>query len=137
MGRLNATPERAEDSSLLQGTVNRAMPPSSHSTEPLRTSEWQSLASTVEFRRLVKEKRRFIVPATVFFITYYFALPILVGYFPEFMKQKVLGPVNIAYLFALSQFVMAWLMAWLYMRVAVRFDQLALDVISKGDRTGE
>ena len=34
------------------------------------------------------------------------------------MKQKVLGPVNIAYLFALSQFLMAWVLAWLYVRAA-------------------
>jgi uncharacterized membrane protein (DUF485 family) len=108
------------------------MPPSQKSSEPPRTFDWQSLASTVEFRRLVQEKRRFILPATIFFIVYYFALPILVGYFPEFMKQKVLGPVNIAYLFALSQFVMAWVLAWVYMRVAVRFDRLAHDVASKG-----
>lgn len=77
------------------------------------------------------EKRRFILPATIFFMVYYFALPILVGYFPGFMKQKVLGPVNIAYLFALSQFVMAWVLAWVYMRVAVRFDHLAQDLVSK------
>lgn len=103
----------------------------------MRTTEspdWHGLAATAEFRRLVAEKRRFILPATIFFIVYYFALPILVGYFPALMKQKVLGPVNIAYLFALSQFVMAWLLAWLYMRAAVRFDRLSDDVIAKAKR---
>ncbi len=99
-----------------------------------KSPDWQSLASTAEFRRLVTEKRRFIIPATVFFIVYYFALPILVGYFPELMKRKVLGPVNLAYLFALSQFVMAWLLAWLYMRAAARFDKLAMDVVAKDRR---
>jgi uncharacterized membrane protein (DUF485 family) len=108
------------------------MPPSHKNDETLRTPDWLSLASTADFRRLVHEKRRFILPATIFFLVYYFALPILVGYFPEFMKQKVLGPVNIAYLFALSQFLMAWVLAWIYMRVAVRFDHLAQDLVSKG-----
>jgi len=75
-------------------------------------------------------KARFIVPATVFFIVYYFALPLLVGYAPELMKKPVIGPVNIAYLFALSQFVMAWAIAFLYLRAAGRFDRMAQSVLA-------
>lgn len=89
---------------------------------------WEGLAATPQFRSLLREKRRFIVPATVFFICYYFALPILVGYFPAFMNTRVAGPLNLAYLFALSQFLMAWLIAWRYVRAAERFDTLAHEV---------
>ena len=46
-------------------------------------------------------KRIFIVPAFIFFVVYYFALPVLVGYAPQFMSTKVIGKVNLAYLFAL------------------------------------
>jgi uncharacterized membrane protein (DUF485 family) len=105
-----------------------------HSKVPHRP-DWARLAASEPFRILMREKRRFIVPATVFFIVYYFALPILVGYFPEMMKRRVIGPVNIAYVFALSQFVMAWVLAWIYMRAAVRFDKLAHDVIAREDRS--
>jgi uncharacterized membrane protein (DUF485 family) len=75
-----------------------------------------------------------IVPATIFFIAYYFALPILVGYAPEFMATPVLGPVNLAYLFALSQFFVAWFIAFLYVRAAARFDQQGRDVLDHLDR---
>jgi uncharacterized membrane protein (DUF485 family) len=34
------------------------------------------------------------------------------------MSIKVIGEVNLAYLFALSQFFMAWTMAWLYVKAA-------------------
>src|SRR5690242_6863562 len=91
----------------------------------MQPSDWERIASTESFRRLLREKRRFVIPATVFFIVYYFALPILVGYFPKFMSRRVFGPVNIAYVFALSQFVMAWIVAALYVRAAGRFDKLA------------
>lgn len=99
---------------------------------PLSTEapDWKRLGSSDRFQVLMREKRRFIVPATLFFLAYYFALPVLVGYFPEFMKTKVLGPLNIAYVFALSQFAMAWILAWVYMRAAVRFDKLAADVLT-------
>jgi uncharacterized membrane protein (DUF485 family) len=76
-------------------------------------------------------KARFIVPATVFFVVYYFALPVLVGYAPELMSTRVLGPVNLAYLFALSQFFVAWFIAWRYVRAAARFDQMARRILDR------
>jgi uncharacterized membrane protein (DUF485 family) len=91
--------------------------------------DWEKLASGERFRELLKAKRRFIVPATIFFIVYYFALPVLIGYARPFMEKRVLGPVNLAYLFALSQFFMAWIIAALYVRAATRFDKMAADVI--------
>ena len=93
------------------------------------TSDWDVVANNDEFKRLMAAKARFIVPATIFFIVYYFALPVLVGYAPDFMKRTVIGPVNIAYLFALSQFFMAWFLAWLYMRAARRFDAMGKSVL--------
>ena len=92
-------------------------------------TDWDVVAANEEFKDLMAAKARFIVPATVFFIVYYFALPILVGYAPGFMATPVIGPVNIAYLFALSQFFVAWLIAWLYMRAANRFDEMGKNVL--------
>ena len=75
----------------------------------LDAAEWQRVAATPEFKDLMAAKRGFIVPATVFFIVYYFALPVLVGYAPRADGAgRCSAPVNIAYLFALSQFFMAW-----------------------------
>ena len=95
-------------------------------------ADWARLAATEEFKALLKAKARFVVPATVFFIVYYFSLPLLVGYAPQLMARKVFGVVNVAYLFALSQFFMAWIIAWAYVRAAERFDKMARDVIDKG-----
>jgi uncharacterized membrane protein (DUF485 family) len=94
----------------------------------MRRDDWERIAATPEFQRLLHRKRRFILPATIFFIVYYFALPVLVGYFPELMARKIVGALNIAYLFALSQFVMAWVLAWLYVRAAERFDGMSANV---------
>ena len=92
--------------------------------------DWERLAASERFRALLKAKRRFIVPATIFFIIYYFALPVSIGYAPEFMARTVFGPVNLAYLFALSQFFVAWIIAALYVRAAARFDKMAAGVIA-------
>lgn len=92
--------------------------------------DWERLEAKPEFRALIRKKARFIIGATIFFMAYYLALPILVGYFPDLMKQKVWGEVNIAYAFALSQFFMAWIMAFVYVRVATSWDKSAASVIS-------
>ena len=91
--------------------------------------DWERLAASERFRALLKAKRRFIVPATIFFVVYYFALPVLIGYARPFMEKTVFGPVNLAYLFALSQFFVAWIIAALYVRAAARFDKMAAGVI--------
>ncbi len=92
-------------------------------------SDWDRVAANAEFQELMAAKARFIVPATVAFIVYYFALPILVGYAPDLMKTTVIGPVNLAYLFALSQFFFAWFIAWRYVRAADRFDAMAKRIL--------
>ncbi|MBI1353721.1 MAG: DUF485 domain-containing protein [Acidobacteria bacterium] len=93
--------------------------------------DFERIARSPNYRAMVDKKMRFIVAATVFFLVYYFALPISVGYFPEAMKKPVLGVVNAAYLFAVSQFFMAWVLAWLYMRMAARFDRDAERVVAE------
>jgi uncharacterized membrane protein (DUF485 family) len=99
--------------------------------EDVDVAPWDQVMAMDEFRALIAAKVRFILPATIFFIVYYFALPILVGYAPSFMDTKIIGPVNIAYLFALSQFFMAWILAYVYLRQAGQFDAMAQAILAK------
>ena len=96
--------------------------------------DWEALSRQESFRELMRAKSRFIVPCCAFFLIYYFALIYLVGWQPELMKKPLLGKVNGAYLFELSQFFMGWAMAWLYVRRAARLDRLAAEVI-RGEKS--
>jgi uncharacterized membrane protein (DUF485 family) len=114
--------------------LSHALPKPPHertADEEAGAIDWEKLAGSDRFRALLKAKRRFIVPAMIFFIVYYFALPVLIGYARPFMETRVWGPVNLAYLFALSQFFMAWIIAALYVRAAARFDRMAKEVVSE------
>jgi uncharacterized membrane protein (DUF485 family) len=102
--------------------------------EDVDVVNWNRIAASDEFKGLVKAKLKFIIPATVFFIIYYFALPVLVGYAPDLMKRKVFGVVNVAYLFALSQFFVAWIIALLYVRAAARHDRVARNIVDRHER---
>src|SRR5689334_5088939 len=92
---------------------------------PTDTRDWGAVERLPEFQALVRARRAFVLPACLFFVIYYFALPVLVGYFPDAMSVRVAGRINLAYLFALSQFVMAWALMALYVRRARRYDAMA------------
>ena len=88
--------------------------------------DWDAAANSPEFKELIAQKRRFVVPATVFFMTWYFGFIILAGVAPDFMGEKVIEGVTIGYIFALSQFIMVWVLAAMYLRRADKvFDPLA------------
>jgi uncharacterized membrane protein (DUF485 family) len=103
--------------------------------EDVDVVDWNRVAAGEEFKSLVKAKVRFIIPATIFFIIYFFALPVLVGYAPDLMNRKVIGSINVAYLYALSQFFMAWIVALLYVRAASRHDRMARELVSRLEKT--
>ena len=90
---------------------------------------WSEIEAKPAFQSLLARKAKFIIAATVFFMLYYLALPVLVGYWPDLMKKQIWGKVNIAYVFALSQFFMAWIVAFIYVRVAAKWDKEAAAVI--------
>lgn len=96
---------------------------------PSTRPNWEALSQKPEFQELLAAKKRFIVPCCAFFLIYYFALLYFVGWHLDLMKKPVLGKINFAYLFALSQFFMAWGMAWVYMRKAAIFDRAAAEII--------
>jgi uncharacterized membrane protein (DUF485 family) len=93
--------------------------------------DWNRIAADPGFVELKRAKRRFIIPATIFFLAYYMALPVLVGFWPEMMKKPVLGKVNSAYIFALSQFIMTWTLCWLYVRAARKWDIMNAELLKR------
>lgn len=116
--------------------LGHSSPPPAHeqtADEDAQIADWEGIAAQPQFKALLAAKLKFIVPATLFFVVYYFALPVLVGWFPELMEKRI-GPVNLAYVFALSQFFMAWILAYVYLRKASQFDDQAHAIVSKLDQ---
>ncbi|MEA2475297.1 MAG: hypothetical protein QOE06_3212 [Thermoleophilaceae bacterium] len=89
--------------------------------------DWEAAERSPEFGELVRRRRGFVLPATIFTLCWYFGFILLAGYAPDFMGRKFLvDGLTVGYTLALSQFVMVWALCWAYLRRADRvFDPLA------------
>jgi uncharacterized membrane protein (DUF485 family) len=103
-------------------------------TEPTaqRDYDWEAIERTPEFQELVARRRRFVIPATIFFLGWYLGFVLLCGYAKGFMGSSVYEGLTVGYVLALTQFVMVWGLCRLYLRKADReFDPLAQRVIER------
>ena len=115
---------------------DRREPSRSPTTGRMPAEEAVTVAEAVgkdpEMAELERRHQRFVWPMTIFFLVYYLSLPILAGAAPDLMGTKVFGQFTFGYLFALSEFLMAFVVAWVYSRwAASRMDPLAADLREK------
>jgi uncharacterized membrane protein (DUF485 family) len=98
--------------------------------------DWATVIADPRFQTLARRKSRFLWGLMGFSVVYYFALPIGAAYYQDLFKIRVWGPVNVGLAFALSEFLMAWLVAFYYSRVANReFDRLAAEIAATAEHT--
>lgn len=98
-----------------------------------QTIQWSKIEADPRFQRLHAKKTAFLWGLMAFSVFYYFLLPIGAAWFIDSYKIKLWGPVNVGLVFALSQFIVAWGIAWFYSIKAAQFDAMA-DEIAKDAR---
>jgi uncharacterized membrane protein (DUF485 family) len=88
--------------------------------------DWEAAERSPEFQELIKRRRAFVVPATIFFLAWFFGFILLTAYAPSFMGESVYEGLTVGYCLALTQFIMVWgLSAWYLRRSDRVFDPLA------------
>jgi uncharacterized membrane protein (DUF485 family) len=99
--------------------------------------DWNAVIADPRFQTLHRKKQGFLTGLMVFSVIFYFLLPIGAAYFQDLFRTKVWGVVNFGLLFALSEFVVAWLVAFYYSRRAsAEFDTLAREISSDYEQKG-
>jgi uncharacterized membrane protein (DUF485 family) len=97
--------------------------------------DWEAMEHSAEFQELVRRKRSFVLPATIFFLAFYMGFILLTGYAPDFMAESVYEGLTVGYCLALTQFVMVLVLGIWYLRKADReFDPLARAVVEHAER---
>ena len=71
-----------------------------------------------DFIELRRKFRNYVFPMTAAFLAWYLLYVIMSGWARDFMAQKLLGNINVGYVFGLLQFVSTFLIAWHYSRHA-------------------
>jgi len=88
--------------------------------------DWEAIERSPEFQELVHKRRSFVIPCTVFFLTWYLGFIVLCAYAPDFMGESVYQGLTVGYCLALTQFVMVFVLGIWYLRKADHvFDPLA------------
>jgi uncharacterized membrane protein (DUF485 family) len=97
---------------------------------PEQRVDWNAVEQSAEFGELVAARRRFVLPATIFFLAWYIGFILLAGYAPDFMARSVHEGLTVGYCLALTQFVMVFVLGFMYLRRADRvYDPLAAKVV--------
>lgn len=107
--------------------------PQANGARPTTQLDYAGIAVGKPFQDLLAVKQMFIVPALIFFLLNFIGFAVLVGYAPQLASTKVIGTLNIAYLFGLLQFVLGWTIAGLYLTASAKFDRLTKDVLVQID----
>lgn len=88
--------------------------------------DWAAAERSPEFQELKAKRRSFVVPVLAFVFVWYFGFIALAGYAPDFMGERLIDGFTVGYALALSQFLMTWVLGYLYLKRADRvFDPLA------------
>ncbi len=102
----------------------------------LRDVDWEAIERSPEFQELVGRRRRFVVPATIFFLAWYLGFILLAGYAEDFMGESVYQGLTVGYVLALTQFLMVGVLGLMYLRRAERvYDPLSEEVARSAGQT--
>ncbi|SNT37094.1 Uncharacterized membrane protein, DUF485 family [Bacillus sp. OK838] len=99
-------------------------------TEVSASTDYTKIVQSQSFQELLRKKRNFIVPLSIFFMVFYFTLPILTSY-SKVLNSYAFGAISWAWVFAFAQFIMTWTLCILYSKKAAAFDQLVEKIVKE------
>jgi uncharacterized membrane protein (DUF485 family) len=96
--------------------------------------DYERIERSPEFQELIRKRRAFVLPATIFFLSYYMGFILLAGYAKDFMASSVYEGLTVGYCLALTQFLMVFTLGILYLRKSDReYDPLAAKVVEMAE----
>ena len=84
------------------------------------TFDWLTIERSSEFQELVGARRRFLVPATIVFLIGSISYLLLMAFVPGVMGWQIVDGLPFAWVAAVSQVVLTWILTWAYLRKAHR-----------------
>ena len=98
--------------------------------EKEKTIAYDNLIQTEEFKDLLQRKKSFIIPTTIFFLLFYFTLPLLAAY-TKLLHTELIGPISGVWIFAALQFLVVWTCGFIYIKKSEKYDNLSKEILQK------
>ncbi|SEF27674.1 Uncharacterized membrane protein, DUF485 family [Amycolatopsis pretoriensis] len=101
-------------------------------------TDWDLVRSGPEFTELRRRMRRFVVPVTAVFSSWYVGYVLLADFAHGFMATKLLGNLNVGLVLGILQFASTFLITGLYLRYAAKkLDPLAERIRAEHEGAGD
>lgn len=92
--------------------------------------DYTEVVKSNKFKKLISDRKKFIIPYTIFFLIFYFLLPIATSY-TTFLNKPAIGDISWIWLFAFAQFVMTFALCIVYVKKSAAFDVQAEEIIEE------
>ena len=94
--------------------------------------DWEAIEASSEFQELVRRRRAFVLPATIFFLAWYMGFILLTAYAEDLMDNRVYEGLTVGYCLALTQFLMVLVLGLTYLSRSTKvYDPLAAKAIER------
>ena len=77
--------------------------------------DWETIHASPSFRSLMRSRRRTVLSLGAVAGAYYFSIPALLAWFPDFFKLQLAPGINLGVAFAVSQYPLGIVIALIFM----------------------
>lgn len=95
--------------------------------------DYTKVVQSSSFKELMQQKKAFIIPMSIFFMVFYFALPIMTAY-STVLNTTAFASISWAWVFAFAQFIMTVSFCMIYTRKARKFDEMVEKITKEAGR---
>jgi uncharacterized membrane protein (DUF485 family) len=93
--------------------------------------DWHTVYGSEEFTRLATRRGRFVRSAAAAILGWFVVFLVVIGAAPDLAGQVLFAGMTVGLLLGLSQFVLAWIVTWRYLKLSDSvFSPLEDDVVA-------
>jgi uncharacterized membrane protein (DUF485 family) len=90
--------------------------------------KWDAIYARPEFMNLVRQRRSVVLRLFVASMLFFFSIPLIVVFLPDFFKVALTGAVNVGLVYLIAQYLVGTVIAIRYTVLLKRLDEMAGDL---------
>ncbi|MCK1982468.1 MULTISPECIES: DUF485 domain-containing protein [Peribacillus] len=99
-------------------------------SEQTNKVDYERIVASKEFQNMLSDKKKFVIPSTIFFMGYSLLLPFLVFY-TDILDHPFTGDITWAWVYGVSITVMSVWVCSVYVRKSEKIDEQINEIIEK------